>query len=125
MDVPKQIEYWQKGSGESLRSVPTLIKGKFWTEALFWMHLAVEKALKANVAKRTQAIPPYIHNLSRLAEIADISLSQTQHLLCQELNDYQRFARYPDMSIPEPDDKTAMRILNSAMEFQQWLLNRL
>lgn len=122
MDVQKQINYWRDGSEKALRSIPTLIEGKFWAEALFWMHLAVEKALKAHVSKKTQDIPPYIHNLVRLADISGLALSAKQVELCAELNKYQRLARYPDEAVLEPDDVVAQSLLDKGMELQKWLV---
>ena len=125
MDIEKQINYWREGAHASLRSVPTLADGEFWAEALFWTHLAVEKALKAHVVKVTNAVPPYIHALTRLAEIAQIALTPEQVRLCKDLNLYHRFARYPDESVSEPDRASAECLLSDAKEFLEWLLQKL
>ncbi len=90
MDVERQIKYWCDGSEKALRSVPILVDGGFWAEALFWTHLGVEKLLKARVVRKTKDVPPYIHKLVRLAEIADLKLSTGQLELCEELSKYQR-----------------------------------
>jgi HEPN domain-containing protein len=125
MDVDKQIAYWVDGSRIALRSVPVLEEGEFWVEALFWTHLAVEKALKAHVVKSTRQIPPYIHKLLRLSQIARIDLSTGQVKTCEALSIYQRIARYPDNNVNEPDSKTAKRLLADAQELHQWLIERL
>jgi len=108
-----------------MRSVPVLENGEFWTEALFWTHLAVEKALKAHVVKSTCEVPPYIHNLTRLAEIAGLNLSAEQLRLCDDLNRYQRLARYPYRSAWQPDSDTSRRVLHEGKEFLEWLLRKL
>jgi HEPN domain-containing protein len=125
LDVEKQVDYWRHGARESLRSVPVLADGEFWAEALFWTHLGVEKALKAHVVKVTGKAPPYIHNLTRLAEIAGLDPSPAQLRLCDSLNRYQRIARYPYESVQEPDSDTSRRLLQEAKEFIEWLLTRL
>lgn len=125
MEYEKQVSYWQEGAPRALRSVPHLEDGEFWAEALFWTHLAVEKALKAHVVKVTQHTPPYIHNLMRLAEIAALNLSPDQVRLCDDLSRYQRLARYPYQSRQEPDSDTARRLLRDGKELVEWLLRRL
>lgn len=125
MDIQKQIAYWRDGSHKALRSVRTLEEGEFWGEALFWTHLATEKALKAHVVKKTQDIPPYIHRLVRLAEITELELSPQQLQLCEAMSEHQRLARYPDEVIPEPGAEIARLLLNQAKEFHQWLLEKL
>lgn len=125
MDVAKQIAYWRDGSRKALRSIPSLEAGEFWTEALFWMHLAIEKALKAHVTKFTCDVPPYIHKLVRLAEIAQMNLSPEQLLLCEELSIFQRVSRYPDEAITEPPADKAKQLLNDARYLQEWLLQKL
>jgi HEPN domain-containing protein len=125
MDVERQIDYWREGARKSLRSVPVLEEGEFWSEALFWTHLAVEKALKAHVAKITQSAPPYIHKLTRLMEIAGLELSPEQVQLCEDLTIYQRLARYPHEKVKEPDAQTARTLIRNAEELMEWLLKRL
>jgi len=125
LDIEKHLRYWSEGAHEAMRSVPVLEDGEFWTEALFWTHLAVEKALKAHVVKATQAVPPYIHNLIRLAEKAGVQLTTEQQTLCEDLNLYQRLARYPHESVREPDSSTSRRLLLQAREFVECLLKKL
>ena len=125
MDVEKQIAYWREGARLASRSVPVLEEGGFWLEALFWTHLCVEKSLKAHVAKTTRDIPPYTHNLVRLAEAASLDLSPGQLQLCEDLSIYQRIARYPDDAVGEPDGALSQRLLRDAKEFQEWLLKKL
>jgi len=102
-----------------------LAEGRFWSEALYFMHLVVEKAIKAHVVKATKETPPYIHNLIRLAELAGLPLSQNQLKLCVTLNEYQRTARYADVCLQEPSDEDGTRLLSDAKELQEWLLSTL
>ncbi len=94
VDVEKQVEHWRNGALEACRSVPVLAEKRFWPEALFWMHLSIEKAMKAHVARSTRAVPPPLHNLNRLAEIAGIVLDEQQASLCDSLNRWQMLSRY-------------------------------
>ena len=60
--------------------------------------MVAEKALKAVIASVTSDIPPYIHDLARLAERGGIfdDLSKQQHKLLKDLSPLQIEARYPE-----------------------------
>ena len=76
MNVEKQIDYWRRGSDADVETAAILLeKGKL-QEGLFFMHLSLEKILKAHVTRATAAPPPRIHNLVQLLQRADISLDQ-------------------------------------------------
>ncbi len=42
--------------------------------SLFFAHLAFEKVLKALICKHSQDLAPKLHNLSRLSELASLTL---------------------------------------------------
>ena len=73
IDIDKQIKYWQDGALESLKSAKILIEKGRNADGLFFCHLAMEKALKAHVAKKTSETPPKTHNLVRLFELSHIT----------------------------------------------------
>jgi HEPN domain-containing protein len=125
IDAEKHVAHWREGSIRSFACVPTLAEGQFWAEALFWTHLVVEKVLKAHVAKVTQDFPPQVHNLLRLAELGDITLTADQVNLCQELNKWQLKARYMGDPKAEVDAGTAQHLIDEAKKFQEWLLIKL
>jgi len=54
------VEDWEVGK--------ELIVGRRFRHGLFFIHLALEKILKAHVCRNTVDIAPPIHNLARLAE---------------------------------------------------------
>ena len=74
MDVQKQLDYWRTGAQEDMEAAGILSEKERFRHALFFAHLALEKSLKAHVVVHTKRIPPRIHNLMKLAEIADLSL---------------------------------------------------
>ncbi|MBM3289382.1 MAG: HEPN domain-containing protein [Candidatus Hydrogenedentes bacterium] len=125
IDAERHVEHWRAGSVRSFEAVPTLVDGEFWPEALFWTHLVVEKALKAHVVKATDNFPPFVHNLLRLAELANIELNEQQLDVCQELNKWQLKARYLGDPKAEIDGAAAKRLIEKAREFHQWLLKTL
>jgi len=81
MNIEKQIEYWKESSDEDFAAAQSLLEKGHFRHSLFFAHLALEKMLKAHVTKRIKDIPPRIHNLVRLAEIANLNLDQEQEQL--------------------------------------------
>ena len=88
---------------------------------LFLAHLAIEKMLKAHVTRRTKDVPPRIHNLVRLAEIAELSLDSEKLTFLRSFDVYQMEGRYPDSTQVIIDSKTANEKLAAAGEMLQWL----
>jgi len=80
--------------------------------------------LKAVIAKRTEAFPPRLHNLMRLAEYAQLELAKEQSHFVRELSGYYTQTRYPDemgsMSVGMSRE-AAQRVLNQAEEMVAWL----
>jgi HEPN domain-containing protein len=96
MDVQKQVEFWRVSAEEDFSAAESLLEKGHFRHSLFFAHLAVEKMLKANVTKQIKDIPPRIHNLIRLAELAGHKLDAEQEQFLREFNVYQLEGRYPD-----------------------------
>lgn len=73
VDVEQQIAYWKSGAREELDTAGLLLGHDKVSQGFFWAHLALEKSLKALVVRQTQATPPFIHDLVRLADLANLS----------------------------------------------------
>ena len=125
ISVDKQIKYWRKGAEENIATARYLLKGKMSKEALFFVHLAIEKALKGLVVKAIKDVPPYSHDLPLLAERAKLDCPQEIVDLFAILNDYNIQARYPDMERSSPSLDYAQGILKRSEEALKWLINRL
>ena len=89
IDIQKQIKYWRDGSHEDWQVAHELVDLGRTRHALFFAHLALEKMLKAHVCRTTGNLAPKIHNLVRLAELANLSISNRQRLLLGRFNQYQ------------------------------------
>jgi HEPN domain-containing protein len=121
IDVPKQTAYWRDGALEELEVAGELLRGGRYRHALFFAHLGLEKMLKAHVTRRTEDLPPRIHNLSRLAERIELQLSAEQRNFLNEFNAYQLEGRYPEHCPVNLDAATASQDLARAMELVKWL----
>ncbi|MBW8041822.1 MAG: HEPN domain-containing protein [Planctomycetes bacterium] len=121
MDVQKQIEFWKVSAEEDFAAAESLLEKGHFRHCLFFAHLAVEKMLKAHVTRQTEDIPPRIHNLVRLAEIAELCLSPEQARFLRGFDVYQLEGRYPDSAQVLLDLETAQDKLTLAEEMLKWL----
>jgi HEPN domain-containing protein len=125
MDVQKQIEFWRVSAEEDFAAADSLLEKGHMRHCLFFAHLAVEKMLKAHVTRQTNDIPPRIHNLVRLAEIADLKLELEQENFLREFGIYQLEGRYPDSEQISTDLEDAREEISRAREMLQWLKKQL
>jgi HEPN domain-containing protein len=129
VDVAKHIEYWRKGAEEDWPVGQELVARQRTRHGLFFVHLALEKALKAHVCKATaDAAPrltPRLHNLVRLAEIARLNLSPEQLDALAVLNSFSLAGRYPETATAPLSRADADVYVGRAEQVFQWLIGRL
>jgi len=125
MDVEKQIDYWRVSSDEDIAAAKSLLEKGHLRHCLFFAHLAIEKMLKAHVTGRTKDVPPRIHNLIRLAEIASIKLDPQQEQFLREFGVYQLEGRYPDSEQVLLNVSIARMEISNATEILEWLKKQL
>ena len=123
--VDKHIARLREGATESWSDALYLIKGKRIFLGLFATHLAVEKAIKAHVVKEIKDIPPFVHNLTKLAEIARIELSEKQRDFLADLTFYNISGRYQESIGVPPPMSEVKSIMRQAKEMFEWLLKTL
>jgi len=102
-----------------------LIESKRPRHGLFFAHLALEKALKAHVCRNLRCLHPKIHNLGRLAELAGLTLTETQKDLLGDMNEFQMEGRYPEFQSPAPTLKEARQYLPWSKQVFERLIKRL
>ncbi len=94
MDIAKLAQAWQRSSREDFKVAKSLFDKRHYAYCLFFCHLAVEKALKRIYLLRQQKLPPFIHNLARIADEAGLQLDQAFRMDLQELTTFNIKARY-------------------------------
>jgi HEPN domain-containing protein len=124
-EIRKLVLHWKQQAIESWSDAEYLVKGKRYSLGLFTAHLALEKILKAHVWQKTRSVPPRIHNLIRLAELAGVSLEQEQVSILSAMNEFQLEGRYADMLMPPPQQDEARQYLKRAKEMFEWLKKQL
>ncbi len=90
-------------------------------QALFFAHLAVEKALKALVVRETKGIPPKIHNLLRLSELGKVDMDRRMQETARVLERFCMAGRYPQEGAKTPSKKRAAKLFNEAKVLVRWL----
>jgi HEPN domain-containing protein len=89
-------QYWFAESEEALIVADHLVENGDYSYALFFGHLAVEKAIKGLHALRQGRHAPPIHNLLRLAKEAGLEPDETQTEVLLRITAFNLEARYPD-----------------------------
>jgi HEPN domain-containing protein len=92
---------------------------------LFFLHLAMEKLLKALVCKATQKPAPYIHSLPLLAGRAAARLDASQMNFLAGFDRFNLAARYPDDLAPMPKIAGATKLAKEFMTVYRCLTKQL
>jgi HEPN domain-containing protein len=121
MDIEKQISYWITGAEEDFAAARSLFEKGHLRHCLFLAHLAVEKRLKAHVIRQTKDVPPKLHNLIRLAQIAKLKLQPQQEQFLREFGIYQLEGRYPDAEQMLFDRNSTEQEMSRVGEMLKWL----
>lgn len=126
----KNIQVWIDIAEEDLSTSEWCVEGKKFLWAMVMCQQAIEKLLKAIYLKKTEEIPPKIHNLNKLAEYSNISdeLSEEVKSFFDELLIYYFSSRYPDKSSllkKELNEDKVVNSLNKTKEVFTWLKNKL
>ncbi|MBZ0170407.1 HEPN domain protein [Candidatus Methylomirabilis lanthanidiphila] len=120
-DIPHK---WAERAVYDLDTARAMLEAKRYLYVLFCCQQAVEKLLKAVIAKRSEAFPPRLHQLVRLAESAQVPLNETQADFLRELSMYYIQCRYPeeieDMS-SQVSVQQARQVIEKTEELVRWL----
>jgi HEPN domain-containing protein len=92
----KLIKYWIDSSDEDFDTMISLFESKRYNWALFVGHLLIEKLLKALYVKNNNDYPPFIHNLLRLAEKSNLTMTGEQKLFMATVTAFNINTRYDD-----------------------------
>ena len=130
MTTEEKTEYWIKISDEDLKVAETLLKNRHYMYAGFMCHQVIEKIFKAGYQKLKNDTPPFIHDLPRLAELADFYdlFSIEQKLFLNTLNPLNIEARYPDYKEQIAKMLTGERckqLFEQTKQLQQWIKEKI
>ena len=124
MNVEEVIQYWRKSARDDWRTANRLRDVKEYVPSLFFLHLHLEKILKAKVVEKIKKHAPWTHNLRALAEQAGLEISDDQRLFLRELSEYCIEARYPSKirkMRSYTNRRTVDQFFKKVKEFKRWL----
>ena len=125
VDIAKVVARWRSGAREDWEVAADLVHRGRVRHGLFFAHLALEKALKAHVCRKTGELAPYIHDLVRLASAASLPTDERRRDVLARMNAYALAGRYPDalpaaLTLADGRDRLA-----DASEVFEWLMTQL
>ena len=95
---------------------------------LFLAHLVLEKTLKSLYVQNKDSFPPRIHDLVRLAELANIELDEDTSVFLDSVNTFNISTRYPDEKLQFyklcTHEFTAENF-RQIKEIQKWLMKKI
>ncbi|SRR5258708_1399737 len=99
MDNLEPVNFWVKSAADTLDTSDKLFEMKKYSHSLFFLHLTLEKILKALYIHTKKTSPLPIHDLVRLAEKCEIALNEEQKLQLAEISTFNIAARYDDYKL--------------------------
>ena len=112
------------GSEDDFGTMIAMFKSNRYSWALFIGHLMMEKLLKAYFVKVKSDYPPYIHNLLRLAEKADLGLTDDIREQLLTITAFNINVRYDDYKMSFKKQCTpeyTLEWINKLTELRRWI----
>jgi len=125
VNIVKHISYWRNGAEEDWEVAKQLIESDKIRHGLFFLHMALEKILKAHICRSINDVAPRLHNLVRLAELSGVVFEQKQMDLLAEMNPFNIEGRYPEVWGAAPFREEADMLKQRTKELFEWLKNQL
>jgi HEPN domain-containing protein len=96
MKMKEQTTHWQNSAVRDWKTAQGLFEIKRYDACLFFCHLTLEKFLKGLVVFHARREAPYIHDLERLAVMANLPLSSDQISDLKAISAFNIAGRYSD-----------------------------
>jgi len=96
MTKEEVVAHWVESSDSDSAVMESLFSNDHYSWSLFVGHLVVEKMLKAHYAANKDANVPRTHNLTRIAAMSELPLSEAQEDFLDEVTTFNIDARYTD-----------------------------
>jgi len=130
MTKEDKVKHWVKLSDVNFRVATDLLKSKHLLQTGFFCHLTIETIFKAYFAQQKDKLPPYIHNLPRLAQLADFydGMSDAQKDFIFKLDTFNIEARYPEyksLLARSLNVQICENLLQKTQELQLWIKEKI
>jgi HEPN domain-containing protein len=124
LNKDKLIKFWMDGSDDDFGTMTAMFDSKKYSWSLFIGHLMIEKLLKAYYVKIKSDYPPFIHNLLRLAEKADLELTDDQKEQLVTITAFNINVRYDDYKMSFKNQCTpefTIEWINKLKKIRLWI----
>lgn len=128
MNINEQITYWIDSSDDDFQAMIHLFEKGDNTWSLFIGHLVLEKLLKAWYVKATSNMPPFIHDLVRLAEKGNLILDDDQKDILDTISAFNIRGRYDDYKREfhkKCSNSFTKEWVDNIKEFREWIKKQL
>ena len=128
MKINEHIKYWVDSSDDDFQAMIHLFEKGDNTWSLFIGHLILEKLLKAWYVKVNSNIPPFIHDLVRLAEKGNLILDDNQKDILDTISAFNIRGRYDDYKREfhkKCSNSFTKEWVNNIKEFRAWIKKQL
>lgn len=124
--LDKITRYWIEHSNYDFETAKAMLRERRYLYVTFMCQQSVEKLIKAIITLKVKIVPPWIHDLSKLAAIAKIDkdLSKEQEEFLAEVTPFciiTRYAGYKKKLSELTNAKMAKSVLKGTEEFLKWL----
>jgi HEPN domain-containing protein len=96
MENDELVKHWIDSAEIDQKAMNHLFEKEDFHWSLFMGHLVIEKLLKALYIQETNDQPPFIHNLSRIVQMAEMEMTETQLDFLDTITTFNIRARYDD-----------------------------
>ena len=97
MTKDEAVKSWLESAERNLSASSDMAKSNHRDWALFIGQLALEKLLKGLITKKTDATPPFIHDLVKLSQLAGIETTPDQKQNLAKITRFHVAARYDEI----------------------------
>ena len=120
-----KIDYWIETSEYDLETAKVMLKSKRYIYVGFMCNLAIEKILKAYYVYAKSEMPPYTHNLRRIATEANLykEMNEKQKDFVDDIIPFNIEGRYPEykqMLYDALNKEKCEKIIKGTEEFIKW-----
>ena len=96
MTKEEHIEYWLETAEEDWKTANHLFEKGDYSWCLFLCHLVIEKLLKGVYVQNIDKNVPYIHDLTKIAEKANIEIDDAKKVTLDTITTFNIVTRYND-----------------------------
>lgn len=129
MDLKEIEKYWIESSQDAFDTAETLFKNNRFVYSMFFLHLSIEKMLKALFVNRNKTESPFGHNLQNISsKINDLDFGEKRIELFSQITTFNIAGRYDDYKNNFKavcNSKFAENYLTKGRELLIWLMSQI